>query len=64
MRSCSRLVVSLALAAFAMGAPVPPADVSQVAIKNPPQGQYKKFFPDPTMGIRGDATVLKFPVGA
>ena len=64
MKTFSKLVVSLALAAFVMGAAVPATDVSQAVIKHVPQLLYEKFFPDPIMGIRGNAIVQKLPMNA
>jgi hypothetical protein len=61
----TKLVVSLALAAVAMTAFVRPAEAPQheLAIRAYVSGQ-KKFFPDPIMGIRGEATVLQLPARA
>jgi hypothetical protein len=57
MGSGIKLVVSMALAVLAMAAAAPSAEAPQVEYKNPGYPGYvaghKKFFPDPTMGIRG-----------
>ena len=60
-----KLVVSLALAAVAMTALVRPAEAPEpeFTIRAYISGQ-KKFFSDPVMGIRGEATVLKLPITA
>ena len=60
-----KLVVSLTLAVVAMAAFVRSADAPQpeFAIRAYLPG-HKKFFPDPMMGIRGDATVLRIPARA
>jgi hypothetical protein len=63
MGAGTKLVVSLALAAFAMGGVVRPAAAPEGRLTNPGYvSGYKTFFPDPIMGIRGDATVLRIPV--
>jgi hypothetical protein len=63
MGGSTKLVVSLALAAFAMAGVVRPAAAPEVQSTNPAYvSGYKTFFPDPIMGIRGDATVLRIPV--
>ena len=59
----TKLVVSVALAAFAMGGVVRPAAAPEVKSTNPGYiSGYKTFFPDPIMGIRGHNTVLPLPV--
>jgi hypothetical protein len=51
-------LMATGIAAIAMATVVPPAAAPQV--KNPLQFHSKKFFlPDPMIGIRGDATVLR-----
>ena len=58
-----RLVISLALAAFAMGGVVRPAAAPEVRFATHGYvSGYKTFFPDPIMGIRGHNTVLPLPV--
>jgi hypothetical protein len=62
MASGTRLAAFLALAFLAMVIVVPtaeaPRDVSPAQVYKP------RFFADPIMGIRGDATVLALPVTA
>lgn len=62
MGGSTKVVVSLALAAVAMTALVRPAEAPEpdFTIRAYISG-HKKFFPDPIMGIRGEATVLKVP---
>jgi hypothetical protein len=62
MGGSTRVVVSVALAAVAMAALVRPAEAPapDFTVRAYVSG-HKKFFPDPIMGIRGEATVLKVP---
>ena len=63
MGGSTKLVASLALAAFAMTGVVRPAAAPEVQFTNPGYvSGYKTFFPDPIMGIRGHNTVLPLPV--
>ena len=64
-RGSLKLIVSLALVAFAMAGLVRPAAAPQVEFANSARiSGHKTFFPDPIMGIRGEATVLQLPVRA
>ena len=60
----SKLVVSLALAAFAMAGVVRPAVAPHAHVPHPSYAPDHRIHLEPTMGIRGDATVLPFPVRA
>ena len=63
MKSSSviRLVVSAQFAVLAMAPAAPSAEAEQ-ACRLITQTVSKKFFADPIMGIRGDATILEIPV--
>jgi hypothetical protein len=64
-RGGTKLVVSLTLAAFATGGFVRPAAAPEVTSAIPAYvSGHKTFFPDPIMGIRGDATILRIPARA
>jgi hypothetical protein len=52
--------MAVALAVIAMALIVPPAAAPQ--IRNPLLQPKKFFLPDPMIGIRGDAAVLKIPI--
>ena len=63
MGGSSKVVVSLALAGFAMAGVVRPAAAPEAAFtRSGYVSGYKTFFPDPIMGIRGHNTVLRLPV--